>query len=325
MNPVARHIDVVSEEVGNELVLYDCRTHRAHTLNPTAALVWRHATGHNTVQDVTALVARELQTSPDSDLVIAALRSLSDAGLVDCDAPGVTRRDALKRSAYLMPFVLSVTAPTPAEAQSHVTQTPNLTQRSASIPGIVLFNNIDNQRCLEWCWAACAETIVRQFGVNVNGFFGTSVAQEYFAAKVYGRITPNLCMAAVPAQVAGALTDNYPLLGSPQRISLQGYYYMGSIPVSFNTKAVSLIRNGTPWSVLLVPVGQSSGHFLTVYAMQWTEDANGNVVSINSYTMADPFSNLYQFFPAFPRYPTVFDSLASLSYLQAGVVWAERV
>jgi hypothetical protein len=187
----------------------------------------------------------------------------------------------------------------------------------------VAYNNIDNQRCLEWCWAACAETIVRQFNVNVNGFLGTSIAQEYFAAKVYGFVTPNTCQAAYPFQMAYALTDSYPLLGSSGRIALQGYSYFQSIPLSFNAKAVSLIKSQIPWSVLLVPAGQSNGHFLTVYAMQWTEDARGNVLSIDSYTMADPASRLYPFFPSVPPYPTTF--VPGLPYLQAGVVWAERI
>jgi hypothetical protein len=75
--------------------------------------------------------------------------------------------------------------------------------------------------------------------------------------------------------------------------------------------------------VLLVPAGQNSGHFLTVYAMEWSEDSNGNVVSVDSYTMADPAQFLYPLFPSIPPYPKTF--VAGLPYYQAGVVWAERV
>lgn len=219
----------------------------------------------------------------------------------------------------------SQTEPSKIDPPPPKTPTPPLQtfRRSASIPNIVRYNNIDSQRCLEWCWAACAETIVRQFNVNVNGLFGNSVAQEFFAAKVYGAVTPNTCHAAFPSQMAAALTDDYPLVGSSQRIRLQGYSYFQSIPLSFNAKAVSLIKSQIPLAVLLVPFGQNSGHFLTVYAIDWTEDANGNVVAINSYTMADPAQNLYPFFPSVPRYPTTFTP--GLQYLQAGVVWAERV
>jgi hypothetical protein len=210
----------------------------------------------------------------------------------------------------------------PSSSTSSSTSTARF-QRSASIPNIIAYNNIDTQRCLEWCWAACAETIVRQFNVNVNGFYGYSVAQEYFAAKVYGAVTPYTCHAALPNQMAYALTDSFPLLGSSRRILLEGFSYFQNIPLSFNAKAVSLIKSQIPWSVLLVPVGESNGHFLTVYAMQWTEDAFGNVLSVDSYTMADPAQFLYPFLPNVRPYPSTF--VPGLPYFQAGVVWAERV
>jgi len=193
-------------------------------------------------------------------------------------------------------------------------------QRSASIPNIVLYNNIDSQRTLEWCWAACAETIVRQFGINVNNINGVSVAQEYFAIKVFGGL---VVQGASPAQLAYALTDNYFLLnGLP--IALQGHSFM-PIPQSFNAKAVALIKAQIPFSILLIPVGESSGHFLTVYQITWSEDSAGNVVSIDGYQMADPAQNLYQFIPGVAPYPTQFNFAASQVYMQAGVAWAERV
>ena len=201
--------------------------------------------------------------------------------------------------------------------------TGGTTQKSASIPNIITYNNIDGQRTTEWCWAACAETIVRQFGINVNNINGFSVAQEYFAVKVYGGVTPNLVQGASPAQVAYALTDTYRLL-SGQPIALQGYSWM-PIPVQFNTKAVSLIKAQIPFTILLIPYGSNSGHFLTVYEIVWTEDSSGNVLSIDTYRMADPAQNLYQFFPGIPPYPTQWTQFAAQLYSQAGVAWAERI
>jgi hypothetical protein len=194
-------------------------------------------------------------------------------------------------------------------------------QRSASIPSIIPFNNIDGQRTLEWCWAACAETIVRQFGIDVNNINGTSVAQEYFAIKVYG--AGNVVQGAAPWQVAAALTDTYRLLNG-QPISLQGYSWM-PIPIQFNAKAVALIQAQIPFTILLIPYGESSGHFLTVYEITWTEDAAGNIVSIDSYRMADPAQNLYQFLPGIEPFPTQWGPAAAQLYAQAGVAWAERV
>ena len=213
-----------------------------------------------------------------------------------------------------------------ASCHKHPTPTPDgpsvPAHRSASIPSIVAYNNIDSQRCLEWCWAACAETIVRQFDINVNNINGVSVAQEYFAAKIYGSIAPNTCQPAYPAQMATALTDTYMLNGSTGRISLQGYSYFQAIPLSFNTTAVRLIQAQVPWSVLLQRLTDGIAHFLTVYEMEWTEDGSGNVQSVNAYSMADPAQFLYQFLGVEP-FPKRW--VGDPSYVQLGVVWAERV
>jgi len=40
---------VAVEELLDESVIYDLKTNKAHSLNRTATLVWRHCDGHTTV------------------------------------------------------------------------------------------------------------------------------------------------------------------------------------------------------------------------------------------------------------------------------------
>ena len=51
MTPESRKDQLLTQRVGDELVIYDERTHAAHRLNPTAALVWRLADGERSVTD----------------------------------------------------------------------------------------------------------------------------------------------------------------------------------------------------------------------------------------------------------------------------------
>jgi hypothetical protein len=260
---------------------------------------------------------------------IAAQRDCFFGGSMRQHTPVVHRREFIGRAVGAsvgigLGLLLPGCGGDPSDNQISVPSSGGVTARSASIPQIIQYNNIDGQRTLEWCWAACAETIVRQFGIDVNNINGVSVAQEYFAVKVYGGVTSDLVQAARPDQVAYALTDTYRLLGSGQPISLHGYWYM-PIPQQFNSKAVALIQAHIPFSILLIPYGSNSGHFLTVYQIDWSEDSSGNVVSINSYRMADPAQNLYQFFPGMNPYPTQWNQTVGSYYSQAGVAWAEKI
>ena len=46
--PLARSEELVIEELGDELLVYDESTHRAHCLSATAARVWRACDGQRT-------------------------------------------------------------------------------------------------------------------------------------------------------------------------------------------------------------------------------------------------------------------------------------
>lgn len=58
--PVARKDRLVIEEVPGETLIYDLETHKAHSLNLTAALVWKHCDGEQTVEQVAFRMEEEL-------------------------------------------------------------------------------------------------------------------------------------------------------------------------------------------------------------------------------------------------------------------------
>jgi hypothetical protein len=111
----------------DELVVYDLEGHRAHCLNQSAAFVWKHCDGQTNVADLTALLTEELGEEINDEVVWLALDQLSKLKLLEehinrpPDAIRLSRRAAVKRlgmAAALLPLVISITAPTPAQAQS---------------------------------------------------------------------------------------------------------------------------------------------------------------------------------------------------------------
>ena len=127
MPPVARTSNVIVQEVGTDLVVYDELTDRAHSLNPVAAYVYRHADGTRDLAALASAASTELGIPNDVAIVEEALARLESVELVTGAppaSPGATmaRREALRRlglvAAAAVPAVTSLAAPTPLLARS---------------------------------------------------------------------------------------------------------------------------------------------------------------------------------------------------------------
>lgn len=127
MRPHARKDGLLVQEVGDELVIYDQERHRAHRLNQTAALVFRHCDGQTTVKELATLLQTELDVPADEEMVWLALDRLDKAHLLrerltrPAGVAGVSRRQVVRRLAKtaalaLLPVVTTLMAPTPAMA-----------------------------------------------------------------------------------------------------------------------------------------------------------------------------------------------------------------
>jgi hypothetical protein len=116
---------MIVREVDGELVVYDTSRHVAHRLNAAAARVWEHCDGRTSATEIAQRVGSTSEPV-DEATVHAALGALQEAELLDdhpVPAAPVTRRTAVRRMAEvagsaLVPLVISIAAPTPADALS---------------------------------------------------------------------------------------------------------------------------------------------------------------------------------------------------------------
>jgi hypothetical protein len=126
--PSARKSKLVVRELTEEVLVYDEETHRAHCLNRTAALVWKHCDGKTPVSGIAERVGEHLSSRVSDDLVWLALGQLAEFDLL---APGaarpappnlISRRKMIRRlglaAAISLPLITSIVSPTAAEAQS---------------------------------------------------------------------------------------------------------------------------------------------------------------------------------------------------------------
>ena len=74
--PKARANDIVIQELFDELVIYDLKRNKVHSLNPTAAFVWQHCNGQRTPAELAALLQRKFQTPQAEPLLWLALDRL---------------------------------------------------------------------------------------------------------------------------------------------------------------------------------------------------------------------------------------------------------
>jgi hypothetical protein len=129
--PLARHADVVTEEFGDELLIYDQGSDIASRLNRTATLVWRNADGEHSIDDLIEVLRHEVGDLADEDLVLVTLDRLQEQGLLeagyeprDADTSRLSRRRFIRRvgvvgsAALALPVVTSIVAPAAAAFSS---------------------------------------------------------------------------------------------------------------------------------------------------------------------------------------------------------------
>ncbi len=150
--PVARQEQLLFQDVGEELVIYDRQRSTAHHLNVTATIVWRHCDGEHSIAQLGEVIAQRSQALPDAgqdldaavqDVAVLALEQLQKARLLTTELPvfpdsspgepettqkssgtsqkRLSRRHLLRGAAsglLVLPLVASMVAPTPASAAS---------------------------------------------------------------------------------------------------------------------------------------------------------------------------------------------------------------
>jgi hypothetical protein len=118
--PLARSTDLIVEELGDEVLIYDTTIDRGHSLSPEAARVWRACNGKTPVEKLSSRLGLDQET------VDRALAELDSCELLEVKpsivADGSTRREVSLKlakvgaAAAAAPLILSVAAPIPAMA-----------------------------------------------------------------------------------------------------------------------------------------------------------------------------------------------------------------
>ena len=127
MFPKARNAELVVQEMGDETLVYDLKTHKAHCLNPTAAYIWNSCNGQRSVDQLAETVELKFGHPADRDLVLLAIKQLQDSALLtESGMNGLkspSRRDLIKKiglaTAIAIPLVTSLVAPTGVMAASN--------------------------------------------------------------------------------------------------------------------------------------------------------------------------------------------------------------
>jgi len=125
--PKARNRDLLIEDVGDELLIFDIGSNRAHCLNGSAAAIWQHCDGTRSIATLAEHLFPGLEPTDGQRLIgvgVARLRrrrlvenSTTDAS-VDLSKRHMVKKMAILAAAagFAAPIVSSVLAPTPAHA-----------------------------------------------------------------------------------------------------------------------------------------------------------------------------------------------------------------
>ena len=131
MNPLARKNDIFTENLPEEVILYDKTNNQAHCLKKTAAAVWENCDGTRSVEDLAQIVEQKLGTPIDRDVVLLALEELEKAGLLESgvdvipNAALASRREAVGKIALAgTALVVTMVAAAPS---AHASQGPKKT------------------------------------------------------------------------------------------------------------------------------------------------------------------------------------------------------
>src|SRR5215467_9027035 len=81
--PRGRTEALVTQELPDELLVYDLNRHRAHCLNKTAAAVWKHCDGYTNISGAIRLLEAEHGVQVDADAILLALDQLDRARLLE--------------------------------------------------------------------------------------------------------------------------------------------------------------------------------------------------------------------------------------------------
>ena len=138
--PLTRNTDIVVQEMGNEVLIYDLNNHQAYNLNETLTTIYQACDGKTTFDELKAA------NKFTDEIIFLALDELKNRSLLEenqlynLPLSGMTRREMIRRvgltSLIAFPLISSIVVPTAAQASSHVPTCPSISpcNNNVSIP-----------------------------------------------------------------------------------------------------------------------------------------------------------------------------------------------
>lgn len=124
--PLARREGLIVQELPDEVLVYDASNDKAHCLNQSAALVWKHCDGKTQIADIAKIIGKELNAPVKEEFVWLALDQLEKEALLEKETDfslktlGVSRREVIKKiglaTVIALPIVTSLLNPMSAKA-----------------------------------------------------------------------------------------------------------------------------------------------------------------------------------------------------------------
>ncbi|HKR61387.1 MAG TPA: PqqD family protein [Pyrinomonadaceae bacterium] len=142
--PRARKNGLVVKGLNDEVLVYDLERDKAHSLNSSAAFIWKKCNGRRTVEEVAQALSKEFKVPADAQTVWLALDQLSKFHLLEAKVsrpagvPQISRRQMMRigaAAAFALPVIVSIVAPTAANAQSAISPSVCNARTPAGFPG----------------------------------------------------------------------------------------------------------------------------------------------------------------------------------------------
>ncbi|MBD0372427.1 MAG: PqqD family protein [Pyrinomonadaceae bacterium] len=150
--PTARRDELVIQEVDGETLVYDLKSYKAHCLNRTSALIWKHCDGKRSMDEVSRKIEAELGTLLPQEVIWLAVEQLEKSGLLQEAVPRgsverrMSRREMARKlgiaTAIALPFIASIEAPAAIQAASCAgPEEPCGGTNPPCCPGLICFSN----------------------------------------------------------------------------------------------------------------------------------------------------------------------------------------
>lgn len=154
--PRGRKAGLIVKNLNDEVLVYDLERDKAHSLNSSAAFIWKKCNGRRTVGEVAEALSKEFKVPADEQTVWLALDQLSKFNLLEAKItrpagmPQISRRQMMRigaAAAFALPVIVSIVAPTTANAQSVINPSVCNARLQPNCGGTPCSGGSGNQTC----------------------------------------------------------------------------------------------------------------------------------------------------------------------------------